>query len=338
MSGLLLARGVDPKYRPVFDALPDRDRAALASAFCRTARRGPAGHQPAASREMVLPIRRSSQISLGPSVLHQRVCGCEHKCEYCSPPAMSRERLLAEQLSRRPRQGLGWARCLRRASGLVIYPTAPTPCNLWKWVLAVPFALEKLAEQRHRFTTVMAVDEDPAMLLDERYVDVLLGSIAGERSSAKRISQGAWTSATADRSVFGVLERSASAVARCCRAKRQSQIEAIRLLPKEHLPVHLRIDPLFSRNLLPGGKKMEDFGLPDVQPLADLESLVRFCGEVGYERSHSLCSKDHAAARWAAFSTRDGADGNKFTSTWRRMALLSSEAAPGGCPKAQQRS
>ena len=45
--------------------------------------------------------------------------------------------------------------------------------------------------------------------------------------------------------------------------------------------MHLRIDPLFPRDLLPGGKRMEDFGLPDVQPLADLESLVRFCGEVG---------------------------------------------------------
>jgi hypothetical protein len=58
-------------------------------------------------------------------------------------------------------------------------------------------------------------------------------------------------------------------------------MEAIRFLRKEDLAVHLRIDPLFPRDVLPGGKRMEDFGLPDVQPLSDLDSLVRFCGEVG---------------------------------------------------------
>ena len=60
----------------------------------------------------------------------------------------------------------------------------------------------------------------------------------------------------------------------------ESRLEAIRTLRSNGLPVHLRIDPLFPRNMLSGKKRMENFGLPDVQPLADLEFLVRFCNEV----------------------------------------------------------
>jgi DNA repair photolyase len=60
-----------------------------------------------------------------------------------------------------------------------------------------------------------------------------------------------------------------------------SRMEAIRFLRKENLPVHVRIDPLFPRDPLSSGKMMQDFGLPDVQPMADLEALCRFCSEVG---------------------------------------------------------
>ena len=61
-------------------------------------------------------------------------------------------------------------------------------------------------------------------------------------------------------------------------------MEAIRRLRKEDIPISVRIDPLFPRNPLGGGKTMADFGLPDVQPLADLEALVRFCRETGVKR------------------------------------------------------
>ena len=53
-------------------------------------------------------------------------------------------------------------------------------------------------------------------------------------------------------------------------------MEALRFLRKEGLPVFLRIDPLFPRDPLGGGNAMADFGLPDVQPMCDLEGLVNF--------------------------------------------------------------
>jgi len=53
------------------------------------------------------------------------------------------------------------------------------------------------------------------------------------------------------------------------------------LLREEGLPVSIRIDPLFPHDPLPGGKTMNDFDLPDIQPVADLENLIRFGREVG---------------------------------------------------------
>lgn len=58
---------------------------------------------------------------------------------------------------------------------------------------------------------------------------------------------------------------------------------AIRQLRQQDLPVFLRIDPLFPRDLLGGSKTMADFGLPDVQSMSDLEGLVTFGHEVGIQ-------------------------------------------------------
>jgi len=60
----------------------------------------------------------------------------------------------------------------------------------------------------------------------------------------------------------------------------ESRAEALRLLDKEGHPVFLRIDPLFPRDPLGGGKRMADFGLPDVQPMRDLEGLVSLSREL----------------------------------------------------------
>ena len=60
----------------------------------------------------------------------------------------------------------------------------------------------------------------------------------------------------------------------------ESRTEALRFLRKEGLPVFPRIDPLFPRDPLGGGKTMADFGLPDVQSMRDLEGLVSFSREL----------------------------------------------------------
>lgn len=60
-----------------------------------------------------------------------------------------------------------------------------------------------------------------------------------------------------------------------------SRMEALRFLQREGFCIFPRIDPLFPRDPLGGGKTMADFGLPDVQPLGDLEGLVQFSRELG---------------------------------------------------------
>ncbi|MBN1591220.1 MAG: hypothetical protein JW888_17035, partial [Pirellulales bacterium] len=60
----------------------------------------------------------------------------------------------------------------------------------------------------------------------------------------------------------------------------ENRMEALRFLRHENVPVFPRIDPLFPRDPLSGGKAMADFGLPDVQSMHDLEGLVSFGQEL----------------------------------------------------------
>jgi hypothetical protein len=50
------------------------------------------------------------------------------------------------------------------------------------------------------------------------------------------------------------------------------------------VPIAVRIDPLFPRDPLPNGKKMNDFGLHDVQSHDDLQNLVSFCKQHKIEK------------------------------------------------------
>jgi DNA repair photolyase len=60
----------------------------------------------------------------------------------------------------------------------------------------------------------------------------------------------------------------------------ESRMKALRFMQKEGFSVFLRIDPLFPRDPLGGGKTMTDFDLPDVQSMRDLEALVNFSREL----------------------------------------------------------
>ena len=83
-KGLSLAQRVHPKYRPVFDKLPDRDRAALALYFL-----------PHGSKKDILEVTRPHVLKWYCPFADQRqfpsghrysinvYTGCEHRCEYC---------------------------------------------------------------------------------------------------------------------------------------------------------------------------------------------------------------------------------------------------------------
>jgi len=59
---------------------------------------------------------------------------------------------------------------------------------------------------------------------------------------------------------------------------------------------YLRIDPLFPRNPLLNGKTMVDFGLPDVQPMSDMDALIKICHESACVGSF-IHSEDNDASR-----------------------------------------
>ena len=143
------------------------------------------------------------------------------------------------------------------------------------------FVLEKLAEHRNRFMTVTLLTKNPAVLMDDRYVQVLrrLNELPpdhprrswfdGDGHPPLRLE---CSLAFYDDEHRRLLDPAAPSV--------ESRMEALRFLRHEGFAVFPRIDPLFPRDPLGGGKTMADFGLPDVQSMSDLEGLVNFGREL----------------------------------------------------------
>jgi DNA repair photolyase len=61
----------------------------------------------------------------------------------------------------------------------------------------------------------------------------------------------------------------------------ESRIAAVQELRRAGVPVVLRIDPLLPRDPVPGDRKLASFGLPDAQPIGDLQRLVAFAADHG---------------------------------------------------------
>jgi DNA repair photolyase len=143
------------------------------------------------------------------------------------------------------------------------------------------FVLERLAEHRKRFTTVTLLTKNPAVLMDNRYIQVLhrLGELPPDHPRRALFDAKGYPPLRVECSLAffqdehrRLLDPAAPSV--------ESRMEALRFLRNEGLPVFLRIDPLFPRDPLGGGKRMADFGLPDVQSMRDLEGLVSFGREL----------------------------------------------------------
>ena len=144
------------------------------------------------------------------------------------------------------------------------------------------YTLEKLAQRRHRFTTVTVLTKNPAILAEQEYIRVLrkLNQLPTDHPHRAWFEENGHpplrvecSLAFHDDEYRELLDPAAPSV--------ESRMEAIRLLSQESIPVFVRIAPLFPRDPLPGGKSMSDFELSDIQPMADLESLVRFARKVG---------------------------------------------------------
>ena len=284
-KGLALADRVHPKYKPVFDVIPKRDRAALALYFL-----------PHRSRKESLEVTRPRVIKWYCPFADQRhfksghrycinvYTGCSHECRYCYAKGYSAAEANCKSAFR--------SDLARDLEDLERYDVAPAPVHISNSTDPLQpleaehrhtfHVLEQLVQQRHRFTTVTLLTKNPEMLMDERYILHLrrLNSLSKEHPRYEDFQRSGLpplriecSLAFYDDRARLLLDPEAPGVA--------SRIEAIRFLRGQGIPVVLRIDPLFPRNPLRDGKMLGDFGLPDIQPLADIENLVRFSREVG---------------------------------------------------------
>lgn len=284
-QGLSLASRVHRKYRPVFDKLPARDRAALAFYFL-----------PHRSKKDILGVTRPRVIKWYCPFADQhtfpsghRYCinvytGCEHGCEYCYVAGYVSNRAGCKNAFR--------ADLVKDLDALDVYDVAAAPVHISNSTDPLQpleqehrhtlCTLETLVQRRHRFTTITVLTKNPGALMDERYVHALhqLSELPPDHPRAEWFEENGYPPLRVECSLAFYDDESRKLLDPAAPSV-ESRIRAIRFLRKEGIPVFVRIDPLFPHDPLPGGKKMSDFDLPNVQPTVDLDKLIRFCREVG---------------------------------------------------------
>ena len=282
--GLSLAKRIHPKYQPAFDKLSEADRAGMALYFL-----------PHGSKKDVLEVTRPRVIKWYCPFADQRqfpsghrycinvYTGCEHHCQYCYITGYS---AAEPNCKNRFRHDL-----CKDLEALEAYNVPPAPVHLSNSTDPLQpleeqhrhtlFVLEKLAEHRNRFTTVTLLTKNPAVLMDERYVRALhrLNELPSDHPRRCWFDKEGRPCLRLECSLAffndehrRLLDPNAPSVER--------RMEALRFLRHKGFAVFPRIDPLFPRDPLEGGKMMADFGLPDVQSIQDLEGLVRFSKEL----------------------------------------------------------
>ena len=217
--------------------------------------------------------------------------GCEHQCAYCYAAGY----VAGEAHCKNSFRG----DLAKDLDGLDAYDVPPAPVHLSNSTDALQplemeyrhclFALEKLAERRHRFTTVTLLTKNPAMLLDERYVDVLhrLNTLVSDHPRSAWFKEHGHPPLRIEVSLAfwnderrRLLDAAAPSV--------ESRIEAIRFLRKEHLPVHLRIARCSRGTCCPAARRWKISACRTFNPW---RTWNRWCGSAarwGYERSFTL--------------------------------------------------
>jgi len=284
-DGLALAAKVDTKYRPVFDAAVEKDRAALAWYFLpHRSAKAVVGVSRPRMLKWYCPFADQRDFPTGHRYCINVYIGCSHGCEYCYAASYEPHEAGCKKNFER---GL-----LRDLADLEEYDVLPAPVHLSNstdpfqpleaQVSQTKFALEQILKSRHRFTSVVLLTKNPTIAASDKYLPLLqaLNELPADHPQRAKfvrdnlpglrleVSLAFWRDEA--RAVF---DPGAPSVA--------ERIEAIRTVRQAGIPVVLRIDPLLPRSPLPHGVRFADFGLAQPQTPADLESLVAFAREVG---------------------------------------------------------
>ncbi len=283
--GLALAKRVNPKYAPVWEGRSPAAQAAMAMYFL-----------PHRSAKEVIGVTRPRVIKWYCPFADQRTfpaghrycinvyTGCSHGCVYCyaagyepNQPGCKKnfERML-----------------LRDLADLDTFDVPPAPVHLSNSTDAFQepletqaghtgVVLENLFRHRHRFTTVTVLTKNPLLASLPNYTELLQKlktlpaghprfesfEAAGLPALRVEVSLAFWRDEMRD-----MFDPGAPPV--------ESRLDGIRRLRDAGIPIVLRIDPLLPRSPL-GAKSMADFGLPEPQPLDDLDRLLAFAADVG---------------------------------------------------------
>ena len=278
------AARVHSKYRPVWDACGPRAAAALSKYFL-----------PGKSRKSELCPTRPKIVKWYCPFAHQcefptghRYCinvyrGCAHRCEYCYARAYEPDEAGCKN---------DFARGLAKdLNDLDTFDVPPAPVHLSN--STDPFqnleldaghtrlALEQLLRYRHRFTSVIILTKNPRLASSQPYLGLLqqFGELAADHPSRETLTAKGLPSVRVEVSLAFWSEEARAAMDPGAPTVKD-RLESIRALRQAGVPVVLRIDPLFPRSPFLG-KAMADYGLPECQPLEDLDRLLSFAAEVG---------------------------------------------------------
>jgi DNA repair photolyase len=283
-EGLALAARVDEKYKPVWEPLDPREAAALALYFLphRSAKPVLSPTRPRILK-WYCPFADQRHFPTGHRYCINVFTGCLHDCEYCYAKAYEPHQARCKR---------DFTRALRRdLAELEAYDVPAAPLHLSNstdpfQALEVEagntlFTLGQILQYRKRFTSVVILTKNPSLAAGPPYLAILqqlneLPVAHGRRGVFAReglpglrveVSLAFWRD-----EVRATLDPGAPPV--------QERLAGIRQLRQAGIPVVLRIDPLLPRSPI-AGKTLQDFQLPEFQPLEDLDRLLAFGAEVG---------------------------------------------------------
>lgn len=276
---------VHPDFRPVWEAVPPRNQAALANYFLARSS-GTAFLCPTRPKvvKWYCPFAAQSQFGSGHRYCINVFVGCAHGCHYCyafgygpDSPACKHgfEKLIEKDMA-----------------DLERFDVPPAPVHLSN--STDPFqpleaetghtrhALEQIAAHRHRFTTVTILTKNPLLPVQKGYLDIFreLAVLPGNHPRGMLFADARLPAFQIEVSLAFWRDEARLAYDPMAPSV-QERKDAILTLREAGIPVVLRIDPLFPRSPLPAGKTLAEFGLQEAQTLDDLQSLVAFAAQCG---------------------------------------------------------
>lgn len=265
----LLGR-IDPKYRPVWMAMSTEHQRALANYFLphRSAKSllGP-------TRPRVIkwycPFACQRTFPSGHRYCINVYTGCAHQCVYCYAACY-------QPVDAHPKKDFEIQLCrdLRDFEKFDV-PAAPLHISnstdpfqpLEETHHHARLTLEQVLRHRRRFTTVTILTKNPLLATRPEYLELLQKLAASGDGATVEVSL-----AFANDAARKVFDPAAPSVA--------DRMQGVRLLRAAGIPVVLRIDPLFPRSPITDTMNLSDYGLPEMQTLDELDTLLAFAAEV----------------------------------------------------------